>query len=205
MSAISAASSPYSSRSCPSSDVGYFWFARRNSAITASGDCISVLLKKVRGRKPRFRPRVRELRRVSELRSDRAEDRLDAGAGRLHGADRDERDERDEQRVLEQVLAFVVARERFHGIHELHDILPFRVLHRFQCGAFLRRRRVSVLNARLTTPRRAQANGNSYATGHRAHTPSSRKCADVWPLAARTDRRRHTWARQPHTRLQWSL
>ena len=31
-------------------------------------------------------------------------------------ANRDERDERDEQRVLEQVLAFFVARNRLHEI-----------------------------------------------------------------------------------------
>ena len=41
---------------------------------------------------------------------------------------RDESDERHEQRVLEQVLAFFVASERLHEVHELHDILPFRVV-----------------------------------------------------------------------------
>src|SRR5207248_10124869 len=69
-------------------------------------------------------PWVRELRGVSELRSDRSEDRRDAAAGRLHRADRDERDEGDEQGVLEQVLAFFIACERLQCGYELHGDPP---------------------------------------------------------------------------------
>ena len=39
-------------------------------------------------------------------------------------ADRDQRDQRHEQRVLEQVLAFVATRERLESVDELHVERP---------------------------------------------------------------------------------
>ncbi len=45
----------------------------------------------------------------------------------VNGRDRHERDQRHEQRVLEQVLALIVANERLHEVNKLHEILPQRV------------------------------------------------------------------------------
>src|SRR5262252_553927 len=126
-SAISAASSPYSRRSCPSSAFGSLRLANRSSVLMAAGDCIVGLLK-VSARPEASLPASAhaELRRRGSLRlelvGDRLEDRLHAAARRLDGRDRDERDQRDEQGVLEQVLAFLVTDERLHSVHELHDI-----------------------------------------------------------------------------------
>src|SRR5688572_7977397 len=70
--------------------------------------------------------------RLGELGADVAEDRLHARTGRRDDTHADERDERYEQRVLEQVLARVVA----HQLHakvvnevlQIHDV-PFSNVH----------------------------------------------------------------------------
>src|SRR5919201_4446861 len=72
-------------------------------------------------------PPLEVLRRRRELVRDRGEDLLHAAAGRRHRGNRDERDQRDEQRVLEQVLALVVAHERTQTVHEFHDASSRRV------------------------------------------------------------------------------
>src|SRR4029078_6269567 len=122
-SAISAASSPYSSRSWPSSAVGNLRFARRISVWYAIGDCIgvtsaseivSVVPQSGAGSvstRPRSFPSVVLRSRAVQLAGDRVEDRADAAARRRHRRDRHERDQRHEQGVLEQVLAFFIANE----------------------------------------------------------------------------------------------
>src|SRR5215471_19531573 len=116
---MSATSSAYSSRSWPSSTK-----SRRSRAITvlrAAVGCMLLLLETRGPAAPHRRSASVDLRdrlttmklrgrtRGLELVGDRLEDRRDAGAGRGDGRDRHERDQRDEQRVLEQVLAFIVA------------------------------------------------------------------------------------------------
>src|SRR5574339_1019666 len=143
--AMSAASSPYSSRSCPSSE----WRRRpptiRFSAATATGDCMNSSSTHTPGSRPRQGrgrrqqrsrrpPTIETLRRRGELVRDRLEDRLHAAAGRADRTNRDERDQRHEQRVLQQVLALFVARERLHVVQKhRHVILP-----RGLCTAHLR-------------------------------------------------------------------
>src|SRR5687768_12667924 len=110
--AMRAARRPYSRRSWPSSAFGNFSFANRRKIATASGDGIG--LSSERGAGSAMLPARRvtsELRRRRELVGDGLEDRLHASTRRGHRGDRDQRDERHEQRVLEQVLAFVVGYE----------------------------------------------------------------------------------------------
>src|SRR5712691_10234774 len=105
--AMSAASSPYSTRSWPSS-------RRTKRSIAVSIRAMSLAFRR---NEERSRPRSRRspeiarrpataclaLRCGRERRRDLAEDGVHVGAGERDGADGDERDERDEQRVLEQV------------------------------------------------------------------------------------------------------
>src|SRR4029079_19108046 len=121
--AISAASSPYSSRSWPSSAVGNLRLARRISVSCAMCDCIGVTsASKNRwvipqsgagsvSTRPRSFPSAVLRGRAVQLAGDRLEDRADAATRRRHRRDRHERDQRDEQGVLEQVLAFFIANE----------------------------------------------------------------------------------------------
>src|SRR5258708_29811325 len=167
--AIRATRSPYSTRSWPSSDRQNFPSTIGSSvATTVSGD-INVLLmsnpmKELRARPgARSRPHVSSngLRsRAAELAGDGGEDRADAGAGRSHCRDRDERDERDQQRVLEQILAFVVTRDRLHVIHELHDI-PLRGCAPLGCGAMCGGAAVYVVARRFPRPSLPNRNGRA--------------------------------------------
>src|SRR5437588_12973076 len=99
-SAINATRSAYSSKSCPSSSHTNFW-KRVTRFIGYS---------------------LIELRSLRELAGDVVEDRRHAAARRRDGRDRDERDQRHEERVLEQVLPFLVAHERTKPILEIHDV-----------------------------------------------------------------------------------
>src|ERR1041385_9132172 len=93
-------SSPYSIRSCPSS-----WRASERTRVIRSttfafldGGC--------------------------ELRLNGLEDRVDRFASQTDSRDCLERDQPHEQRVLDQVLTFVVLRERTQTIDEFHEFTP---------------------------------------------------------------------------------
>src|SRR5215468_3226559 len=76
-----------------------------------------------------------DLRRRRELAGDVLEDVRDAGAGRANRTDGDQSDERDEQRVLEQVLAFVLTHERLQvGKKHRHWKPPPRLCTALRCG-----------------------------------------------------------------------
>src|SRR4051812_37010018 len=102
--AISAATSAYSSRSCPSSDRDFPRLASRSSSATARGDGIGRLLDKdnwndAEPEAPfRLRDESNELRSGGQFAGDVGEDGRDGTTRRLDRGDRDERDQRDEQR-----------------------------------------------------------------------------------------------------------
>src|SRR3954470_11246993 len=110
---MSAQSSAYSRRSWPSSVVTG---RRRITATSRVNGCIFTAPSVKSGPAARCRrPRAtNELRRGPgrlQLVGDRLEDRADAATGRGDRGDRHEGDQRHEERVLEQVLAFVVTDE----------------------------------------------------------------------------------------------
>src|SRR5262249_4755921 len=104
---------------------------------------------------------------------DVVEDGEDALAGCRHGRDRDGGDPRAEHRVFEQVLTLLVAGERLDGVHELHDILPFRVAGTALWSGALRRGRVTIASRAARAASRLP-HRNVYAT----HT-------DPWGAIAR--------------------
>src|SRR5258708_29862204 len=107
--AIRATRSPYSTRSWPSSDRQNFPLMIGSSVATTVSDDINVLLMCNPMKELRARPGAcsrphgssNGLRSRAELAADGGEDRADAGAGRSHCRDRNQRDERDQQGVLE--------------------------------------------------------------------------------------------------------
>src|SRR5713226_6017359 len=122
--AISTARSPYSIRSCPSS--------RRMRRLTAESTYSMRTSQKSAGAGTSPAPGP-PLRRGGQRRRDVGEDRPNVRARRGDGGDADERDERDQQRVLEQVLPFVVVRQRAEIGNQTHDFLPART-HRAMCA-----------------------------------------------------------------------
>src|SRR6185503_8794606 len=119
---MSETSSAYSSRSCPESsrdDRRNAWRIHcvlivppRRAAHVSPHACLASVDGVVAGHKAR--PHAAVLRRVlrsDELFRDRGEDAADVRAGGRDGTHRHERDQGDEQRVLEQVLAGVVAEQ----------------------------------------------------------------------------------------------
>src|SRR3989442_1399280 len=108
---MSPTSNAYSMRSCPSS-------FRRSACARVIRFMFMTLL-----RKPlRCRCRLRELG------LDGLEDVVYRSARGGDGDDRDEGDEPHEQRVLDEVLRLVLARERTQTLDEIHDIPPARSL-----------------------------------------------------------------------------
>src|SRR5712671_2877271 len=64
--------------------------------------------------------------RRREPRVNRVEDVVDRRVGQAQRNDRDERDESDEQRILDEVLRFLVTNERSHLVEQFrHDASPF--------------------------------------------------------------------------------
>src|SRR5262249_42780386 len=61
----------------------------------------------------------------SELRLDRLEDGVHARAGQRQSRNGHERDQPDQQRVLDQVLAFLATREDAHVPCPVHDVLAY--------------------------------------------------------------------------------
>src|SRR5881398_1081319 len=108
--ASSAARSPYSSRSWPSSERRAFEIF--SSTATATCDCMATVLlvhgndEQAKGAAAAPFGKRKDLRRGRERVGDVREDNVHRLARERDAPDRDERDERDEQRVFEQVLAF---------------------------------------------------------------------------------------------------
>src|SRR5258705_7673750 len=139
-SAISEINSAYSSKSCPSSPRTSFCKPMINLTTTPRrvlADAYSCVTPPRRPsqetmRRGDVRPPSLWLSRLKprtpvlpgdrqELGRDVREDRADVLARRRDREHRDQRHQRDEQRVLQQVLAFVAARERPQTGDEIHD------------------------------------------------------------------------------------
>src|SRR5947207_8659279 len=120
--AISAASSAYSSRSCPTSPHTSRVTPVRIRSMSAPRP------QPERGRTNRPAPvPAQDLKRVRDVAKDRVH--LDAGGGDAH--DGNERDQCHEQRVLEEILAFVTANPGADVRNKrVHHVLRVSVLER---------------------------------------------------------------------------
>src|SRR5439155_21994388 len=106
---MSAASNPYSRRSWPSHSV----LKRARAVISrAMGIRLSVRGAGCPAPAPR-RSSLSGLCRRRERRGDASEDVVHVRAREPDGSDAHERDQRDEQRVLEQVLTFVMTEREY--------------------------------------------------------------------------------------------